>query len=217
MEIELWNYYRSSTSYRVRIALHLKGISYTYRPVHLLKNGGEQHQEAFRKLNPLGEVPCLVHGTHIVSQSLAILSYLENLQPNPPIFPQDPYLRAKAWQLAEGINSGIHPLTNLKVLKHLEKNWHLDESEKQNWQQKWIQDGFFAFEKSLQDLSGRYCIGDLVSAADICLIPQLFSARRYGVDLQSFPKIRRIEENCLKLDAFQRAHPERQPDAPKAP
>lgn len=217
MEIELWNYYRSSTSYRVRIALNLKGIPFIYRPVHLLKNGGEQHQEAFRKLNPLGEVPCLVHGTQVVSQSLAILNYLENLRPNPPLFPRDPYLRAKAWQLAEGINAGIHPLTNLKVLQHLEKTWHLDEAEKQKWQQKWIYEGFLAFEKSLEGLSGLFCVGDQVSAADICLVPQLFSARRYGVELQGFPKILKIEENCLKLDAFQKAHPEGQPDTPKTP
>lgn len=210
----LYNYFRSSTSYRVRIALYHKGLPFEYKAVHLLNNGGEQHSPEYRKLNPQGEIPTLVHEGRPIAQSLAIIEYLEEVFPQKPLFPQDPFTRAKVRQFCENINAFIHPLSNLKVLQYLEKNHGYDQKQKEVWIQHWAGLGFAATEKLLQESAGDFCFGDKVTAADLFLIPQVFSVKRFHVDMQAYPLIRKIESNCLKLEAFQKAGPGNQPDTP---
>lgn len=210
----LYNYFRSSTSYRARIALNLKNITYEYKSVHLLNKGGEQHLAEYKKLNPQSEVPTLVHNGKPISQSLSIIQYLDDIQPKPSLFPEDPYLKAKILQFCENINSFLHPLSNLKVLQKLEKDHQYTPEQKNAWVQHWFQLGFTALEEMLKEFSGRYCFGETVTAADILLIPCIFTAERFQVDLLSFPLCRKINSECEKLDAFRKAHPSRQPDTP---
>lgn len=211
----LYNYFRSSTSYRVRIALHHKKIAFEYKPVHLLNQGGEQHFEAYKKLNPMQEVPTLVHKDKVISQSMAIIEYLEEINPEPPIFPKDPYIKAKVRQFCENINCGIHPLQNLKVIKMLETELKATSEQKSIWLKTWIERGFESIEKMLSDFSGTYSFGEKITAADIFLTPQVFSAERFGVSLKSFSNIERVHKNCLELEAFKRAHPLNQVDTPE--
>jgi maleylacetoacetate isomerase/maleylpyruvate isomerase len=210
----LHNYFRSSTSYRARIALNLKGIKYKYVPVHLLKNGGEQHSAEYRKLNPQGEVPTLIHNGKAISQSMAIVEYLEDIHPANPLFPKDPYMKAKVRQFCENINSFMHPLGNLKVMQKLEKDNAYTAEQKNAWIQHWNTQGFQALEEMLKEFSGRYCFGDQVTAADAFLVPVIFASNRFKVDLQNFPLCRKINEECLKQKAFIDAHPFRQMDTP---
>lgn len=215
-DLNLYNYFRSSTSYRVRIALELKGLSYTYTPVHLLQNGGEQYSDAYKSLNPLSGVPTLLHGDKAISQSFAIIEYLEDAFPNTPkIFPQDAFLRAKVRQFCEIINADIHPLQNLRVMQYLEKQVHLNADQKNTWLNKWIVKGLTAAEKTLESYSGTYCFGDTVTAADLFLVPQLFSSQRFNIDISHFQQLSKIYENCNQLEAFKKAHPYRQPDTPE--
>lgn len=214
-ELALYNYFRSSTSYRVRIALELKGLYYEYRPVHLLNNGGEQNSAFYRALNPVGGVPTLMHGEKVVSQSLPIVEYLEEISPRTiHLFPEDPFLKAKVRQFCEIINSDIHPLQNLKVLQQLEKQYGFTADQKTEWVKKWVMDGLTALEKVMQPFASTYCFGEKITTADAFLIPQLFSAQRFGVDISGFKELVRINENCLKNPAFMRAHPYRQIDTP---
>ncbi|EPX61008.1 Maleylacetoacetate isomerase [Cystobacter fuscus DSM 2262] len=212
--MRLYNYWRSSSSWRVRIALNLKGLSYEYVPVHLVKDGGEQHSEAYRALNPLSTVPLLevTEGgrVHRLSQSMAILEYLEERHPSPALLPADPFLRGRARMLAEVVNSGIQPLQNLTVLQRVKTECNADDKA---WAAHWIARGLAAFQAMAQETAGRYCVGDSVSFADACLVPQLYSARRFGVDLQPYGLLTRVEAACASLPAFQAAHAERQPDA----
>ncbi len=211
----LHNYFRSSTSYRVRIALELKGLKYDYRPVHLVANGGEQNLPAYRQLNPIGGVPTLVHNGKAISQSFAIIEYLDEIFPLPmPLFSQDAFENAKIRQLCETINAEIHPLQNLKVMQYLETQLKADPEQKSKWLNKWISEGLKAFEESLSPYAGKYCFGDKITAADLFLIPQLFSSKRFGVDVSGFKKLAQINDNCLLLEAFKNAHPNRQPDTP---
>ena len=211
----LYNYFRSSTSYRARIALNLKGIAYEYKAVHLLNGGGEQHSAEYRRLNPQGEVPTLVHNGKAIAQSFAIIEYLEDVHKLPALFPEDPYLKAKVRQFCENINSFIHPLSNLKVLQKLEKDLKYTTEQKNEWVQHWYRQGFSALEEMLMEFSGTYCFGDQVTAADIMLIPCIFTAKRFQVNLDAYPLCLKINDNCLKLDAFKKAHPSRQPDTPE--
>ncbi|ATB43273.1 maleylacetoacetate isomerase [Cystobacter fuscus] len=212
--MKLHGYWRSSSSWRVRIALNLKGLSYEYVPVHLVKDGGEQHSEAYRALNPLRTVPMLefTEGgrVHHLSQSLAILEYLEERHPSPALLPADPLLRARVRMLSEVVNSGIQPLQNLSVLQRIKAEWKGDDKA---WAAHWIDRGLGAFQAMAQETAGRYCVGDSVSFADACLVPQLYSARRFGVDLQPYGLLTRVEAACASLPAFQAAHADRQPDA----
>lgn len=213
-DLILYNYFRSSTSYRTRIALELKELKYEYRPISLLN--GEQHSDLYRKLNPIGGVPCLIHNGQNIAQSFAIIEYLEEAFPTTkPLLPQDPLLRAKIRQFCETINADIHPLQNLKVTKYLETNLNANSDQKAAWLQKWIGEGLAALEKILDSYSGKFCFGDSITVADAFLIPQLFSAERFGVNPAQFKKLKGINDNCLELEAFKRAHPFRQIDTPE--
>ncbi len=209
----LYNYWRSSSSYRVRIALKLKNLDYEYRPVHLINQGGEQNQDAFRRLNPKGEVPLLVDGDFYIGQSLAILDYLENKWPEPALLPKDFETRARCIQLCEIINSGMQPLHNLRVLQKLEKEAGYTEEKKKVWIQDWIHQGFKAIEDLIASSAKEFCMGTRVSWADICLVPQVYSAKRFGVELANYPRIAKINDHCLKIQAFADSAPEKQIDA----
>lgn len=211
----LHNYFRSSTSYRVRIALNWKDLNYDYQAVHLLADGGQQHRPEYLKLNPQGEVPTLIHKGRAIAQSFAIIEYLDEIHPSPPLFPKDAFGRAKVRQMCENINCFIHTLGNLKVQQFLEKRYGLDASKKEEWVGHWTHQGLTATEKLLSEFSGKYSFGDEVSAMDCFLVPQVFSAERFKVDLSKYENLRRINENCLQLEAFKKAHPSRQPDTPE--
>lgn len=211
-ELALYNYFRSSTSYRVRIALHLKKLEFEYRPVHLLKS--EQQSAEFRRLNPLGEVPALIHGSHCIAQSLAILEYLDEVFPSHPIYPKNAADRAWVRQFCENINSYLHPLGNLKVTQYLEQKHGYDQAAKEGWISHWAHPGFSALEKMLESRAGSRCLGDEITAADLCLIPAVFSAKRFKVDLSAYAIVGRIDEELKEHPAFLRAHPLRQIDTP---
>lgn len=214
--LKLYGYWRSSAAYRVRIALNLKGLDYEQVPVHLIRDGGEQHAPDYASTHPQKLVPVLQHGERKVRQSLAIMEYLEELWPDPPLLPLAARDRARVRALALLIACDIHPLNNLRVLQYLEREWNAPQPERDEWVRHWIAEGFRAFEAMLvEDLSrGAFCEGDSPGIADCCLVPQVYNARRFGVDLEPFPTIRRIEAECLALPAFDAARPERQPDAP---
>lgn len=213
-QLKLYNYFRSSTSYRVRIALNFKKIDYDYLPVHLLKNGGEQHQQAYRNLNPMGGVPCLLHNEVIIGQSMAIIEYLEEAFPDKPLFPSNFESKAIIRQFCEDINSGIHPLGNLQVLQYLEKNYSFNQKQKEEWVQHWLSKGLKAIETNLQKNSdGKFCFYNKLTAADVFLVPQIFTARRFNVDLSHFPICVSVSEHCEKIECFIQAHPKNQPDS----
>ena len=210
--IRLYSYYRSSCSYRVRIALYYKKIKFEYKAVHLLKDGGEQFQEGFKKMNPLSQAPCLKHGEKVLTQSLPILLYLEELKPEPALLPKESFKRAQVLSFCEMINSGIQPLQNLSVLKYLEKELKAD---KKSWSHYWIKKGLQACEDFLKSKAGAFCFSDELSFADLFLIPQIYNAKRFEVDMEAFPLLEKINANCLRLEAFQKALPENQPDCPQ--
>jgi maleylacetoacetate isomerase len=211
-DLVLYSFFNSSAAYRVRIALHHKKLDFEYRAVHLIENGGEQNKTEFQLLNPMAEVPTLVHKNRALSQSMAILLYLDSEFSNVPLFSSDSFLKAQMIQFCEMINSGIHPIQNLKVRQELGKRFGLSADGQASWCAYWIERGFGAIEKSLEKTAGTYCFNDQVSAADMFLIPQVFNARRYQVDLTRFPLIKSVDEACAKLTAFQKAHPSQQPD-----
>lgn len=213
-QIQLYNYFRSSTSYRVRIALHHKSLNFIYKPVHLLNNGGEHHSDEYRKLNPQEEVPTLVHDGKSIAQSFAIIEYLDEVFPQNRLLPDDKIQRAQIRQFCENINSFIHPLSNLKVLQYLEKNHGYDQKQKEGWVQHWSHMGLKATEEILKATASTFSFGKNITMADLFLVPQVFSARRFNVDLTDYPTICRIDEECGLLDAFKKAHPFRQIDTP---
>ena len=213
--IHLYNYFRSSASYRVRIALNLKGLPFEYVPIHLLKDGGQQHTADYQRINPAELVPTLVDGGHAIGQSLAIMEYLEETYPETALLPRDALGRARVRALAQAIACEIHPLNNLRVLQYLERDLKLDEATKATWYRHWITVGFTAVEAMLakNPQTGTFCHGDTPGLADCCLIPQIANSRRFETPLDAFPNIRRIETACLALDAFAKAAPQVQPDA----
>ena len=213
--MKLYSYFRSSAAYRVRIALNLKGLDYECLPVHLTRGGGEQHRAAFRELNPQALVPVLEADGRAFSQSLAIMEYLDETRPEPPLLPRTPVERARVRALAQAIACEIHPLNNTRVLNYLTGAAHLDEAAKNAWYHHWIAEGFRAFEARLagDPATGRFCHGNAPGLADCCLVPQVANARRFNCDLAPYPKLVAIDANCRSLDAFQRAAPDRQPDA----
>lgn len=211
-DLILYNYFRSSTSYRVRIALHLKNLPFEYRAIHLLKN--EQNSVEYKRLNPQGEVPALVHDGKVISQSLAILEYLDEVFGGPRLYPADAVKRAHVRQFCENINAFLHPVTNLKVLKELEARNGYGPAQKEQWIHHWFGVGLPVLEKMAQENGGTYVFGDQITAADLCLVPALFSARRFNVNLDPYPVIRRIDRTCQEHPAFAKAHPLKQPDTP---
>ncbi|XP_045162606.1 maleylacetoacetate isomerase-like isoform X3 [Mercenaria mercenaria] len=208
----LYSYFRSSASWRVRIVLALKGVEYEYKAVNLVKDGGLQHSEEFKAINPMEQVPAFVIGETALTQSLAIIDYLEDMYPKPALTPQDPIKKAQARALAELISSGTQPLTNSTVNKVLCKG---NEAKTQEWCQFWIDKGFTAYEKMVQNTAGKYSVGDDITIADVCLVPQLYNAQRFKVDMSKFPTITRIINTCSELPAFQAADPHVQPDCPE--
>ena len=212
-KIKLYSYYRSSCSYRIRIALYLKNISFEYIPIHLLKNGGEQKSERYKKLNPEAQVPCLVHNNQILTQSMAILQYLEDIYPSPALFPKNE--KAQIISLCETINSGIQPLQNLKVLKYLKTNWSGRERNITQWLSFWIQNGLSSVEQKVKENKYRpFAVGNTLTAAELFIVPQIYNARRFNIDLKTFPRLLEIEELCQHLHPFKKAHPDQQPDSP---
>ena len=234
----LFGYYRSSSAYRVRIALHYKGLEVESLAVNL--RSGAQHDKQYRALNPQGLVPLLVlaasesrssltpsplsseakpnNTEHRLSQSLAIIEYLEDTHPSPPLLPSEPLARAQVRALSQQLAIDIQPLNNLRVLQYLQHNLGLDDEQKQRWYQHWIDEGFSSIEQSLQQSHeqhvGRYCCGDAVSLADVCLVPQVYNAMRFACDLSHYPRIQAIYKTCNQRVDFQRAAPEQQADAP---
>ncbi len=217
LRLRLYGYWRSSSAWRVRIALHWKQLSHERVAVHLVRDGGEQHAPAFLERNPMAQVPVLEwrHGDHAwrLTQSLAILEWLEERYPDPPLLPADPFARARVRELALLVVSGIQPLQNLAVLQRVETMG----GERRAWAAEWIDRGLGAMERMLADSAGTYCVGDAVSLADVCLIPQLYNARRFGVPVERFERLAAIERACEALPAFRDAHPDAQPDRPEAP
>jgi maleylacetoacetate isomerase len=211
--LTLYTYFRSSAAYRVRIALALKGLRYEPRFVHLRR--GEQRQADYLALNPQGIVPTLIDNGRALTQSLAIIEYLDELHPEPPLLPRAPAARAFVRAMALAIACDMHPVNNLGVLKYLEQELHQDEAARQRWYRHWVAKGFGAIETQLAayDGRGRCCHGDTPTLADICLVPQVFNARRYGCDVSAYPTVMAIADHCAALPAFRAAAPENQADA----
>lgn len=212
-QITLYGYWRSSAAYRVRIALNLKGLDYQQQSIHLVKNGGEQHSAMFKELNPSELVPVLVDGNVSLNQSLAIIDYLDEQYPELLLVPKDKDTRYVVKALAQDIAVDIHPLNNLRVLQYLSSKGNFSEEMKNQWYQHWVETGFQSLEKKLEQTSGRYCVGDCVSLVDACLIPQVYNAERFNVDLTSFPTIHEVTRSLRDIQAFSCAAPEQQPDA----
>ena len=212
----LYDYWRSSASYRVRIALNLKGLAYEQRPVHLVRSGGEQHQDAYRRVNPQGLVPALVHGDRVLTQSLAICEYLDEAFGGPALLDGDAGRRARIRALAQAVACDIHPINNLRVLKYLGDELGQGEDAVRRWYAHWITLGFAAVERTLASREERspFCFGEAPSLADCCLVPQVYNAERFACDLEPYPELMRVVAHCRALDAFEAAQPEFQPDAP---
>lgn len=213
--MKLYTYFRSSAAYRVRIALHLKGLAFESVPVHLLRDGGQQHAADYAALNPNETVPSLDDNGQIVTQSLAIIEYLDETHPSPPLLPGTAADRARMRAIAQVIVSDTHPLNNLRVLQHLTRSFDLSETQKNAWYCHWVDRGLQTVEKMLASdpRTGRFCHGDTPTLADCCLAPQVFNARRFACSLEGLPTVLRISATCEELEAFQRAAPQYQPDA----
>ena len=210
--LTLYDYFRSTASYRVRIVLNLKNIPYQSKSIHLVKDGGQQYQQSYRSLNPQSMVPCLVDEQRSLplNQSLAIIDYLEQQYPQPSIYPVDAYDKALAHSIALQICCDIHPLNNLRVLNYLKKHCQQTEDQTLNWYHHWLQVGFEAIEQKLQTLeANQFCLADTITIADICLIPQVYNAQRFNFDMSPYPIINKINKHCLSLSSFINASPER--------
>ena len=209
--MELYNYFRSSASYRVRIALALKGLEVDYKPVHLAKN--EQFAESFAALSAAPLVPLLRDGERTITQSLAIIEYLEETHREPPLLPRDAPGRARVRAIAYDIACEIHPLNNLRVLRYLVRDLHVGEDGKNRWYRHWVETGLETVERQLAQHPATYCHGERPTIADCALVPQIFNARRFDCRLDHVPNVMRVFDACMKLPAFERTRPEACPDA----
>jgi len=211
--LKLYTYWRSSSAYRVRIALNLKGLDYESIPVHLVKDGGQQHRDEYKAVNPQELVPALVDGDMILTQSVAIMEYLDEAYPQTPsLLGSDTVARAKIRALALLIATDIQPLDNLRVLQYLKGSMEISDEKKSKWYKHWIVEGFAAYE-ALLNSDDDFSFGNSPSLADACLIPQVYNAQRFNIDLSAYPNILRVNNNCLALEAFDLARPENQVDA----
>ena len=211
--MKLYTFFRSSASYRVRIALNIKSLAYEQVPIHLRRGGGEQFSAAYRAINPQELVPALEDDGKIFTQSLAIIEYLEEKYPKPALLPADPADRAMVRGMALVIACEVHPIQNLRVLNQIKSSYNQNDEQVNQWARHWIDLGLFALEQSIARHGGsKCCFGETPTLADICLVPQLGNARRFGCDLSRYPKILAIEKNCMALPAFANAAPEKQPD-----
>jgi maleylpyruvate isomerase len=210
--VKLYTFFRSSAAYRVRIALNLKGLPHEMAPIHMRKEGGQHRKPDFKAINPQMRVPALeLSGGEVLTQSLAIIEYLDDIHPEPPLLPADALDRAKVRAIAQMVACDIHPLNNLVVLQYLKNVLKHDQAEIDIWYHHWMTEGFNAIEAMISP--APYACGAQVTLADICLVPQVYNARRLNVPLDKFPKIVAVEAACLKLAAFDKAQPENQPDA----
>ena len=209
--MELFNYFRSSASYRVRIALALKGLDYDYRPVHLVK--GEQRAESYAAVSASRLVPLLIDGDERIHQSLAIIEYLDETHPEPPLLPTDPAERARVRALAMDMACEIHPLHNTRVLQYLVQQMGSSEDDKLRWIRHWVETGLGAVERQLAARPAPYCAGDTPGLADCVLVPQVFAARRFDCRLDGLPHVQRVFDACMALPAFEATQPARCPDA----
>jgi maleylacetoacetate isomerase len=209
--MRLYDYWRSSAAYRVRIALNFKGLAYEQVAIDL--RAGAQRTPEFLEINPQGLVPVLEDDGARLTQSLPILNYLEERYPEPPLLPKDAAGRATSRAIAVAIACEIHPLNNLRVLQYLERDLGLGEAQRLVWYHHWVAEGFRAIEARLARSAGDFCVGDAPSLADVCLVPQVYNARRYQCELAPYPTILRVDERCRQIVAFAKAAPERQPDA----
>jgi len=211
--LKLYNYFRSSASYRVRIALALKGLAYEYVPVHLLKN--EQLKPPFSEMSPAKLVPALQEGDELITQSLAIIEYLEETHPQPPLLPAEPLARARVRSLALDIACEIHPIDNLRVLRYLVHEMKVSEDDKNRWYRHWVETGLEVVEQQLAGnaQTGRFCHGDTPTLADIVLVPQIFNAQRMDCRLDHVPTVMRVFGECMALEAFSGTQPSACPDA----
>jgi len=211
--VKLYTYFRSSAAFRVRIALNLKGIAWDSAAISLPK--GAHRQDEYGAVNPQRLIPALIDDGHLLTQSIAIMEYLEEKQPQPPILPSDLLGRARVRSLALLIACEIHPLNNLRVLQHIKRNLGQTEEGINTWYRHWVAEGLAKFESDLTQTAGtgKFCHGDLPSMADCCLVPQIFNAKRYECDLAAYPETMRVFEACMQLEAFDRAQPAKQADA----
>jgi maleylacetoacetate isomerase len=214
-EFALYGYFRSSAAFRARIALNLKGIKPELRFVHLLRDGGQQHSADYRAVNPQGLIPALAHDGHLITQSMAIIEYLDEIAPTPPILPRDAYGRARVREIAYVVGCDIHPVNNLRVGQYLMSRFKLSVDDAASWRRHWIRVGFDALEAMLAGSkdTGAWCHGETPTMADILLIPQCANARRETLEIDPWPTIARIEAHALKHPAFDAALPKNQPDA----
>ena len=215
MSLELYSFWRSSASYRVRIALNIKALPYVLHAVDLTRGEGEQFAAAYREVNPQSRVPTLVHDGQRFTQSLAIIEYLDETFPDHRLIPRDPVDRARVRMLSQIIACDIQPLQNTSTTRYLKEQMHQDESAVTAWLREWIARGLDAYNTHLErdHLSGKFSHGDTPTMADCCLMPQLYAAQRFGVEVTRYPRLALIAQNCNAMSAFQHAHPSKQPDA----
>jgi len=213
--LKLYSYWRSTAAYRVRAALNIKRLSYSIIPIHLVKDGGEQHNPEYAEKNPQELVPLLDDNGKLLSQSMAICEYIDEAYDGPQLLPSEPFLKAKVRSVCQVIACDIHPLDNLRVLQYLKGELQVSDEQKTTWYAHWILKGFAALEETLAEYKtqGPFCFGEELTLADVFLVSQMYNARRFEVDLSNFPRLVEIEQHCLTLDTFQDAKPEAQPDA----
>ena len=211
--MKLFGYWRSTAAYRVRIALNLKGIHYDTVPVHLVRNGGEQFSATFQDINPNSVVPALaLNDGRVLTQSLAIIEYLDETHAEPRLVPSETFLRARVRAAAQIVACDIHPVNNLRVTGYLKQRLGHSQDEATTWMQHWMRQGLEAYQKSI-DNDGRYSFGETVTLADLCLVPQLYNAKRWQLDMQGLDRLQGIANACMSLEAFKQAAPEAQVDA----